>query len=385
MKRIVVLGNPETKRTGYLRQAAVQAGLPVFSDKKMAGSESGLLFTDWKEWRDALTEGEIFLKIEPPLWKSSSLKTLNELTGEYERTLAELSRMGKGRKIAFFNHPDVIARLLDKRFCKKKLAEAGLPVTEQLQTETELSAEKIYLQTDELLKAETGISQRNKMRQKRRETELSSDRLLEMMKTKEIYQIFIKPVKGSGAAGVSAFRYQPSTGRMALYTCAALCPGGGLVNTKRLRHFSKPEDIFPLLDGILELDCILERWYAKAEYQGFSYDLRAVMQEGKMDFLLARLSKGPITNLHLNNRPLQIEDLRLPESVVCNMISVCQEAMACFEGVRCAGIDILLEKGSLNPRIIEMNGQGDLIYQDIYHENVIYRHQAEIMANWLYG
>ena len=121
------------------------------------------------------------------------------------------------------------------------------------------------------------------------------------------------------------------------------------------------------------------------EGQGFSYDLRAVMQEGKMDFLLARLSKGPITNLHLNNRPLQIEDLRLPESVVCNMISVCQEAMACFEGLRCAGIDILLEKGSLNPRIIEMNGQGDLIYQDIYHENVIYRHQAEIMANWLYG
>lgn len=101
MKRIVVLGNPETKRTGYLRQAAVQAGLPVFSDKKMAGSESGLLFTDWKEWRDALTEGEIFLKIEPPLWKSSSLKTLNELTGEYERTLAELSRMGKGGKSRF--------------------------------------------------------------------------------------------------------------------------------------------------------------------------------------------------------------------------------------------------------------------------------------------
>lgn len=355
MRRAVVLGNPDTKRTGYLRQAAVQAGLPVFFGKKAAGSESGLIFADWKEWRDALTEGEIFLKAEPPLWKSSSLDELNALTGEYERTLTQLSRIGKEQWIAFFNHPDAIACLLDKGFCKKKLTEAGLPVTKQLDLhrETELPA------------AET------------------VERLLELMKAEKVYQIFIKPVKGSGAAGVSAFRYQPSTGRMALYTCAALCPGSGLVNTKRLRYFAKPEDIFPLLDGLLKLDCTLERWYAKAEYQGFSYDLRAVMQDGKMDFLLARLSKGPITNLHLNNRPLPVEDLQLPESVLCNIISVCQEAMACFEGLRCAGIDILLEKGSLNPRIIEMNGQGDLIYQDIYHDNIIYRHQAQIMADWL--
>ncbi len=26
-----------------------------------------------------------------------------------------------------------------------------------------------------------------------------------------------------------------------------------------------------------------------------------------------------------------------------------------------------------------MNGQGDLIYQDIYRQNTIYRHQAEIL------
>ena len=48
-------------------------------------------------------------------------------------------------------------------------------------------------------------------------------------------------------------------------------------------------------------------------------------------------------------------------------------------------MDILLEKGSLRPRVIEMNGQGDLIYQDIYDKNKIYRHQAEMMKEWLYG
>ena len=58
-------------------------------------------------------------------------------------------------------------------------------------------------------------------------------------------------------------------------------------------------------------------------------------------------------------------------------------AADCFPGLRCAGIDILLERGSLKPRIIEMNAQGDLIYQDIYHENIIYRRQAERMKAWL--
>ena len=58
---------------------------------------------------------------------------------------------------------------------------------------------------------------------------------------------------------------------------------------------------------------------------------------------------------------------------------LCQRSMKLFPGLRSAGIDILLERGSLKPRIIEMNAQGDLIYQDIYGKNVIYRRQAEMM------
>ncbi len=373
MRRVILLGNPGTKRTDYLRQAAVQEGLPVLFEipdtdggkgsllcspfpgsENDAANETGAFgFADWRNrQQDFPGDGKVFLKIDPPLWESSSLNELNRLTAAYERELKELAQMEKTRDITFLNHPSAIAALLDKDACKKRLAEAGLPVTEQIDgTGKENAGEQLLYRL-----AETGI-----------------------------HQVFIKPLKGSGAAGVSAFRYQPATGRMALYTCAALCPGVGLVNTKRLRRFSNWEDIFPLLDEILKLDCILERWYAKAEYQGFSYDLRAVMQDGKMDFLLARLSKGPITNLHLNNHPLRIEELQLSESVIHSVTAVCQQAMECFPGLRSAGIDILLEKGSLHPRIIEMNGQGDLIYQDIYHENRIYRHQARMMLDWLKG
>lgn len=102
-----------------------------------------------------------------------------------------------------------------------------------------------------------------------------------------------------------------------------------------------------------------------------------------MDFLLARLSKGPITNLHLNNHPLGAAALGLPDGVLSAVEQICRKAVDCFPGLRCAGIDMLLEKGSLRPRIIEMNAQGDLIYQDIYNGNVIYGHQIEMMKRWM--
>ncbi len=101
--------------------------------------------------------------------------------------------------------------------------------------------------------------------------------------------------------------------------------------------------------------------------------------------MLARLSKGPITNLHLNNHPLKASELKLPPRVLEEIEELCKKAAGCYGGLRSAGLDILLEKGSLRPRVIEMNSQGDLIYQDIFWENKIYRRQAEMMKEWLEG
>ena len=107
------------------------------------------------------------------------------------------------------------------------------------------------------------------------------------------------------------------------------------------------------------------------------------MLDGSVEFLLGRLSRGPVTNLHLNNHPLSADELQIPPAVRAQIEELCARAAGCYPGLRCAGIDILLERGSLQPRIIEMNAQGDLIYQDIFHENRIYRRQAQIMAEWI--
>ncbi len=342
----MLLGSPGTKRTIYLEKAAEQEGLPI-------------VFADWNSWNDCRqlpAAEELFVKIDPPLWSSCFLEELNWLTDGYIRQLEELSSFAQNRKITFLNTPSAIMELLDKRACKARLQQAGLPVTETMQTYVYLNGGK-----------------------------LTAALLFEEMNRQRMYQVFIKPVRGSGAAGVSALRWQPQTGRMALYSCALIQADSTLVNTKCLRRFSKTEEVLPLLDRILEMDCIVEQWYAKAEYQGYSYDLRAVIQDGRFDFLLGRLSKGPITNLHLNNRPLEIAALKLPAHTLDDIAKLCQESMEIYPGLRSAGIDILLEKGSLKPRIIEMNAQGDLIYQDIYNENSIYGHQAGMMREWLCG
>lgn len=388
MRQAVLLGSPGTKRAIYLEKGAEAAGISIrlldWKEFPFCGGdsqESLVRSTDSLESlvrsgasQESLVRGaasqeslvrrwagcenvflneaawdDVFLKIDPPLWESCCLDELNILAQDYEKKLQWLTELGKKRQITFLNRPEDIRALLDKRACKRRLAEAGIPVTEEL---------------DDVGRAEL---------------------LLDAMERRRIFQVFIKPVCGSGAAGAAAFRWQPRSGRMILYTCAMEHPETGrLVNTKQLRRFTDRKQVLSMIGRLLKLDCIVERWYAKAEHSGFSYDLRAVVQDGRMDFILARLSSGPITNLHLNNHPLKGDALGLPCHVMENVEQLCIRAAKCYPGLRSAGIDVLLEKGSLRPRIIELNGQGDLIYQDIYDKNRIYLHQAEMMKEWLY-
>ena len=396
MRQAVLLGSPGTKRTIYLEKGAEAEGISFrlldwkeFPFRSADSPASPLrkdlvLKNDFRDdtaladpfWNETAWEN-VFLKIDPPLWESCCLDELNILARDYEKKLQWLAELGKKRQITFLNKPEDILALLDKRACKRRLAEAGIPVTEELDgigravfpmAETLDSVGQAVLPVAETL---DGVGR--------------ADLLLDSMERRRIFQVFIKPVCGSGAAGAAAFRWQPRSGRMILYTCAMENPETGrLVNTKRLRRFTDRKQVLSMIGRLLELGCIVERWYAKAEHNGFSYDLRAVVQDGRMDFILARLSSGPITNLHLNNHPLKGNDLGLPCHVMEDVEQLCIRAAGCYPELRSVGIDVLLEKGSLRPRIIELNGQGDLIYQDIYDQNRIYLHQAEMMKEWLY-
>jgi D-alanine-D-alanine ligase-like ATP-grasp enzyme len=100
-----------------------------------------------------------------------------------------------------------------------------------------------------------------------------------------------------------------------------------------------------------------------------------------MEFIVARQSHGAITNLHLNDSALAVNDLALSPSLLLEIESLCPKAVALFPGLNVAGLDILLKKHTMVPMIIEINGQGDLIYQDIFAENRIFKAQIRAMKS----
>ena len=332
--RVILIGQEGGRRKHYFEKAA-------------AGADVRISFYDWKDFpfAEGIEDiGSSIVKIDPPEWENCRLKELEKLTDRYIEQLHRLSRMPFG---AFFNHPDDIAEALDKRRCKRKLAQSGVAVT------------KMY---------EENFSRR--------------EELLDFMRQKRILQVFLKPMRGSGAAGVTALRVSPGKGETVLYTCAAL-DQGEIVNTKRLYRLAG-EDAEALLDKLLELDCVVEKWHRKAGFQAYCYDLRVIVQDGQIDYRLPRLSKGPITNLHLNNHAMEFDRLCLDRTVTERISEVCVRAAACYPGLKSIGMDVLLEKGSLEPYIIEMNAQGDLLHRDIRSENRIYRRQIEIMQGMMF-
>lgn len=322
--KMILIGAKQSKRTEYFQKAAKDLQTPI----------------SVMEWKDILHLDltkiqDTGIKIDPPSYHTCSLTEMSKKIKEYQSALQYLSQI-KGR---FLNSPETIRMLLDKRICKEQLQQAGVPVTKMF-------AKRV-----------------NQIEQ-----------LITLMRENKVYSVFIKPLYFSGAAGVTAFRLQPHTKKMVVYTSCKWIEGQ-LVNTKTLYCIEDTEEIYTLVNAILQFDVLIERWYPKALFQGKSFDLRVVYQFGHIANIVVRQSNGPITNLHLNNQAADIKELGLSQKQLDDLEELCAKAVNVFPGLSMAGIDILFEKNSNQPYIIEMNGQGDLIYQDIYHENQIYKEQ----------
>lgn len=335
---VVLIGSRNSKRTEYFLKAADNLGVPVH-------------FTGWEDifagFGYGTLEGAV-VKIDPPSYKITDLEIMQENLLIYKDALKSLSSC----KCHFLNTPEAILNVLDKRLAKEELVKYGIPVTEML------------------------LSNIN-----------SSEELLDFMKDNREYSLFIKPVDYSGAAGVLAFRLNPVSGRMKLYTSCRL-DNGRLYNTKRLSAIDNTTEIINIIDKLAGKGnkgsmpgLIAEKWYPKSSFNGRSYDLRVVLQYGKVQHIVVRQSDGPVTNLHLNNNAMDFKELNLPESIEEDICNICKKAASVFKGLNVCGIDVMLDRGSRKPRIIEINGQGDLIYQDIFSENKIYTEQVKMLSN----
>lgn len=186
---------------------------------------------------------------------------------------------------------------------------------------------------------------------------------------------FLKPRYGSGAGGVMAVRYQPNRNKWVVYTTLQQVDGV-IHNTKRINRLSTEKEMIPLAEAVMQTEAILEEWIPKEQLQGENYDLRVVCWESEIDYIVVRCSKGSITNLHLNNKAHWWNELSLPEVVRQQIYFQCQEAVQSLD-LQYAGVDVLIERGTDIPYIIEVNGQGDHVYQDMFAHNSIYIQQIK--------
>ena len=353
---LVLLGYPYTKRTEYFLKAAADLKTPLrfvqgpsFTPSlKNEGVNEGISDAgfDFSQLEDSV------VKVDPPLLSCH----IGSVNGDISRYIKFLHKLQQCRRVRLLNSSCALEETLDKFACKQRLEKGGLPVTPAL-ANTDPSkpddSEKI-----------TSASQLNKL----------------MIKKKN-YSVFIKPRYGSASAGVIAYRLNPRTGENMIETSAVI-KEGSLVNTKKLRKIKDQPAINSIVSQVLCAGAIIESWIPKASYNGKAYDLRAVFQFGRLEYLLARQSSGAITNLHLNNNALPIEKLNLSPACTAKLETLCSNAASQFPGLNVAGFDILLRKDG-EAMIIEINGQGDLIHHDIYAENRIYKAQIRAMKNLL--
>ena len=324
--QIIVVSNSLSKRIEYF----VEAGKHLQTEVCFMTYEE--LFSCLPLLRQAV------IKLEPCVSDETDFLKYALLNRAYKETLQRLSEMSLPDDVCFLNTPDALLRALDKKETKEVLMDKGLKVTPMLPSPQSF---------DELrqLLADCGRG------------------------------CFLKPRYGSGAGGIMAVRYQPNRNKWVVYTTLQQVDGV-IHNTKRIHRLSTEKEMIPLAEAVMQTEAILEEWIPKEQLQGENYDLRVVCRESEIDYIVVRCSKGSITNLHLNNKAHWWNELSLPEVVRQQIYFQCQEAVQSLD-LQYAGVDVLIERGTDIPYIIEVNGQGDHVYQDMFAHNSIYIQQIK--------
>jgi len=325
---IYVVSNQPSRRTDYFIRAGESVGQTV-------------RFITYDELLTILNqpEGQI-IKLEPPIYQETSVLAWHRLCEEYMSLLQEIANRCS-QEVFFLNRPEAILRSLDKVTTKRTLQD--------------LSVTPVLLEKVE-----------------------SFDHLHSLVSERNSSSLFLKPRFGSGAGGVMAIRRHPVKDQWTVY--APLSDSAGILsNIKHIRKITRVEEIRRLVDTICQCGAMAEQWIPKERLEGEHYDLRVVCRSGKVEHIVVRCSNGPITNLHLNNNAKSFATLPLTEDVRQTIYRDSTQAVT-QTGLRYGGVDLLIGQGSGQPYIIEVNGQGDHIYDDLFRENNIYKNQ---IREWL--
>lgn len=241
---------------------------------------------------------------------------LQELTGR-------AARIARDRGALVSADPDEIALCYDKRGCNAHLGRNRIPTPESLDLPEHFDA---------LLAGLEGLPGR---------------------------RAFVKLNHGAGAAGTLAIAAGPR-GQIVAYT-AKVRTDAAVYTTKRVRRCTDIAEIRDLFQAILPLGLHVERWLPKAGIDGRTVDLRLVSTRSGKPFAVLRMSRSPITNLHLDAERAPAERLfsQMQPSAVQSLLQTANRTMCCFPGTAMLGLDIAVHTDLNRHSVLEVNAFGD--------------------------
>jgi hypothetical protein len=230
--------------------------------------------------------------------------------------------------------PDEIAVMFDKTACHARLQQAGVRVAESLGAPGSFAE------------------------------------LRERMARARCPRVFVKLAHGSSASGVVAYQSRGDRHQAATTTEVARVNGElRLYNSRRVRVLTDLAEIAEVVDALCPHRVHVERWLPKAGLDGHCFDLRVLSIAGDPGHGVARLSRSPVTNLHLLNGRAGLERVRermAPEAWDAAM-ETCRRTSAAFPRSLQAGIDLLVGPDFRRHAVGEVNAFGDLL-PGIFHQ-----------------
>jgi len=194
-------------------------------------------------------------------------------------------------------------------------------------------------------------------------------------------RVFVKIAHGSSASGVVAL--QTNGRQLHATTTVQLTRDAGalrLYNSRRLRVYRDPDEVALLIDTLCRHRVHVEQWLPKASVGDRAFDLRVVVIAGQVRHVVARFSRGPMTNLHLLNERGGLDTVlpRIGADAWTRARDACEAVMAaCFPHSLHAGIDLMFTPDYRRHAVLEVNAFGDLLPgalsdgQDTYTAEVV--------------
>ncbi len=331
LPRCAVVGNPENRRVTRFAEAVCAAGLPA--PRVMP-------------WLEVLRAGgavfapQEIVRVDSP-GENSDVDELLRGTREptrvegsarwYTGFMAALRSLAGGIRL---DDPDELAVLFDKRRCHAALHAAGVPVPASPTS------------------GPGGAPVRG------------WDDVRALMRKHRMPRLFVKLAHGSSASGVLAVE-SAGEGRIRATTSVELTPDGRLYNSLKVRRYDREQDIASIVDALAPDGLHLERWLPKASQHGRAADLRVVVVDGRATHAVVRTSTSPLTNLHLGGTRGDLAAARAAVEAAggrwADVLTVCEQAAACFPRTLCVGVDLLPAVGWRRMAVGEVNAFGDLL------------------------